>query len=59
MLSAYPHSSSSYSDVLAFKPTSKQAQKPQSEEHVTLIRTTMWQLEDTRTGGKPAGYGRD
>jgi hypothetical protein len=31
MLSAYPHSNSSYGAVLAFKPASKQAHKPESE----------------------------
>jgi hypothetical protein len=45
MLSAYPRSNRSYSAVLAYEPTNKTAQKPESEEQVTLIRTTMRQLQ--------------
>jgi hypothetical protein len=55
MLSAYPHIDSSYSAVLAFKDAPKSSQQP-TEEHLRLIRTAMRQLEDARTGGKPAGY---
>jgi hypothetical protein len=55
MLSAYPHIDSSYSAVLASKDASKSSQQP-TEEHLRLIRTAMRQLEDARTGGKPAGY---
>jgi hypothetical protein len=55
MLSAYPHIDSSYSAVLASKDAPKSSQQP-TEEHLRLIRTAMRQLEDARTGGKPAGY---
>eukprot|EP01046_Picozoa_sp_COSAG06_P003465 COSAG06_NODE_135_length_22418_cov_9.162104_14_plen_679_part_00 len=58
MLSAYPRSNSSYSAVVAYKPISTDTLKPTSEEQVALIRTTMWRLEDARTGGKPAGYAK-
>jgi hypothetical protein len=34
MLSAYPRSNSSYSAVVAYKPTSTVTQKPTSEEQV-------------------------
>ena len=45
-----------YSAVLAFKDAPKSSRQPRTDEHLRLIRTAMRQLEDARTGGKPAGY---
>jgi hypothetical protein len=44
-----PAQHSSYDAVLAYKPANKEARKPESEEQVTLIRTTMRHLEVART----------